>query len=47
VNTAATTSGVVSQSVGDENRGKVEQSKENFWAQAWAKLKGFWKAIFG
>lgn len=47
VNNAATASGTVSQTAGDENRVKGEQPKENFWAQAWKKVVGVWKKIFG
>ncbi len=47
VNTAASTSGPVVQSLGEENRVNVEQPKENFWAQAMKKLKGFWKLVAG
>jgi hypothetical protein len=46
-NNAATARGTVAQTAGDENRVKVEQPKDSFWAKAWKKVKGFWKAIFG
>lgn len=47
VNNAATDSGTVAQTAGDENRVKVEQPKESFWGQAWKKVVGLWKRIFG
>jgi hypothetical protein len=47
VSNAATTSGAVIQAAGDENKVKVEQEKESFWAQAWKKIKGCFKWITG
>ncbi len=47
VNNAISEKGHVVQSVGAENRIKVEQLKEGVWGTLWKKLKHCWKWLFG
>lgn len=43
VNNAISEGGNVIQSVGSENRLRVENPKETFWAMLWKKVKSLWK----
>jgi hypothetical protein len=47
MNNAVTGGGQAVQTAGDHGQTKVEQPKESFWKQAWAKLSGLWKMITG
>jgi hypothetical protein len=42
VNNAISEKGNVVQTVGDENKVKVEQPKEGFWGTLWKKVKACW-----
>jgi hypothetical protein len=43
VNNAISEGGNVIQSVGSENRLRVENPKDTFWTTLWKKVKSFWK----
>ncbi len=43
VNNAISEKGTVVQTVGDQNKVKVEQPKDDLWVALWKKVKACWK----